>query len=226
MQSKNIEELISQKVKASDLYKDALTHRSAGNSNNERLEFLGDAVLGLIVGEYLYKKFPEDDEGGLSRKRAYLVRKETLQKIAQDNDLGSMLNLGKGERKSGGRNRASIISDALEAIIGVIFIIDGLIESQRFVLALFSNFLDNIPIEDDLKDPKTKLQEILQSRKNDLPTYETDELNQGEKERFLTRCIISQYSITEVGRGKSKRESQQDAALKTLEILKEKFKEK
>ena len=125
MKNIDIENLLSSKIKNSQLYLDSLTHRSASNKNNERLEFFGDAVLGFFIAEYLYNKFPEDDEGALSRKRSYLVRKETLSKIAANYNLGSKIILGEGERKSGGNKRDSIISDALEALIAVVYLVEG-----------------------------------------------------------------------------------------------------
>ena len=120
-----IEKLLSSKIKNSKLYKDSLTHRSASNENNERLEFFGDAILGFYIAEYLFEKFPDDNEGDLSRKRSYLVRKETLSKIAINFHLGKKIILGEGERKSGGNKRDSIIADALEALIAVVYLIDG-----------------------------------------------------------------------------------------------------
>ena len=129
--SKSIEKLLSSKVKNSKLYLDSLTHRSASNQNNELLEFFGDAILGFIIAEFLYNEFPNDDEGSLSRKRSYLVKKETLSKIALDYNLGSNIILGEGEKKSGGGKRDSIISDALEALIAVVYIEDGY-EVSRF----------------------------------------------------------------------------------------------
>ena len=138
MNKLDIEKLLSNKIKTSQLYLDSLTHRSASNINNERLEFFGDAILGLIIAEYLYEKFPNDDEGSLSRKRSHLVRKETLYKVAVNYNLGSKIILGEGEKKSGGHRRESIISDALEALIAVVYIIEGFDAAKIFIYEIFN----------------------------------------------------------------------------------------
>ena len=131
--TKDIEKLLSSKVLSSQLYLESLTHRSASNKNNELLEFFGDAILGFIIAEFLFNKYPADDEGSLSRKRSYIVRKETLSKVAKDLDIGNKIILGEGEKKSGGSRRDSIISDALEAIIAVVYIVDGFEEARKFI---------------------------------------------------------------------------------------------
>ena len=215
MNKADIENLLSSKIKTSPLYLDSLTHRSASNKNNERLEFFGDAILGLAIAEYLYNKFPGDDEGELSRKRSYLVRKETLSKIASQYNIGSKLILGKGEKKSGGHNRDSIISDALEALIGVVYLIEGLEKAKKFIYEILNEQIDSLPENDDLKDPKTKLQELLQSHSLSLPIYETTE----NKISFKTICIIKDYETSEEGSGSNKRSSQQEAAIKALEKI-------
>ena len=220
----DIENLLSKEIINSKLYIDSLTHRSAGNSNNERLEFFGDSVLGFIITEYLYKKYPDDDEGSLSRKRSYLVRKESLYKIAKFYNLGDKIILGQGEKKSGGHRRESIISDALEALIGVVYLIDGIDSAKNFVLNIFEKSLDSLPTNKDLKDPKTKLQEILQSYNYDLPEYETTEVNQNNKITFKTLCKIKEYKICEEGFGSNKRKSQQESAEKTLHKISNIFK--
>ena len=219
MNKVDIENLLSSKIKKSQLYLDSLTHRSASNKNNERLEFFGDAILGLVISEYLYNKFPGDDEGALSRKRSYLVRKETLSKIASQYNIGSKLILGKGEKKSGGHNRDSIISDALEALIGVVYLIEGLEKAKKFIYEILSEQINSLPENDDLKDPKTKLQELLQSHSLSLPIYETTEINVKNKISFKTICIIKDYETSEEGSGSNKRSSQQEAAIKALEKI-------
>ena len=215
----DIEKLLSSKIKNSKLYKDSLTHRSASNENNERLEFFGDAILDFFITEYLYDKFPDDDEGDLSRKRSYLVRKETLSKIAINLNLGKKIILGEGERKSGGSKRDSIIADALEALIAVVYIVDGEEKTRSFIYAVFDDFIKKIPSNDDLKDSKTKLQELLQSHNCELPLYETSELNKNNKKSFMTYCKIIEHNINECGTGTNKRKSQQQAALKALNKL-------
>ena len=219
MNKVDIENLLSSKIKKSPLYLDSLTHRSASNKNNERLEFFGDAILGLVIAEYLYNKFPDDDEGALSRKRSHLVKKDTLTKIANQYDIGSKVILGKGEKKSGGHNRDSIISDALEALIGVVYLIEGLKIAKKFIYEIFNEQINSLPENDDLKDSKTKLQELLQSYSLPLPRYETTEINIKNKISFKTICIIKDYDTIEEGNGSNKRKSQQEAAIKALEKI-------
>tara|TARA_B100000575_G_scaffold109586_1_gene87259 strand:- start:842 stop:1519 length:678 start_codon:yes stop_codon:yes gene_type:complete len=217
--TKDIEKLLSPKVLSSQLYLNSLTHRSASNKNNELLEFFGDAILGFIIAEFLFNKYPADDEGSLSRKRSYLVRKETLSKIAKDFNIGKKIILGEGEKKSGGNKRDSIISDALEALIAVVYIVDGYDETKKFINNIFKNYLDKLPLDDDLKDSKTKLQELLQSQNCDLPKYDTEELVLKNEINFKTICKISKYNIYEEGIGSSKRKSQQEAASRALDKI-------
>ena len=217
--TKDIEKLLSPKVLSSQLYLNSLTHRSASNKNNELLEFFGDAILGFIITEFLFNKYPADDEGSLSRKRSYLVRKETLSKIAKDFNIGKKIILGEGEKKSGGNKRDSIISDALEALIAVVYIVDGYDETKKFINNIFKNYLEKLPLDDDLKDSKTKLQELLQSQNCDLPKYDTEELVLKNEINFKTICKISKYNIYEEGVGSSKRKSQQEAASRALDKI-------
>ncbi|MDA9896571.1 ribonuclease III [Gammaproteobacteria bacterium] len=216
MNSIDIEKLLSQKLKNSQLYTDSLTHRSASNKNNERLEFFGDAILGFFIAEYLYDKFPEDDEGDLSRKRSHLVRKDTLSKIGAHYGLGKKIILGAGEKKSGGNKRDSIIADALEALIAVVYLVDGPEEARSFIHKVFDSFIKSLPSNDGLKDAKTKLQEILQAQNCELPQYETKEVNIKNKISFVTLCKIVEHNICEDGDGSNKRKSQQVAAEKAL----------
>tara|TARA_B100000575_G_scaffold291239_1_gene296654 strand:+ start:722 stop:1399 length:678 start_codon:yes stop_codon:yes gene_type:complete len=217
--TKDIEKLLSSKVLSSQLYLNSLTHRSASNKNNELLEFFGDAILGFIIAEFLFNKYPTDNEGSLSRKRSYLVRKETLSKIAKDFDIGKKIILGEGEKKSGGNKRDSIISDALEALIAVVYIIDGYEETKKFINNIFKNYLEELPLDDDLKDSKTKLQEFLQSQNCELAKYDTEEFISKNEINFKTICKISKYNISEEGIGSSKRKSQQEAASRVLEKI-------
>ena len=219
MRKANIENLLSEKIKTSQLYLDSLTHRSASNKNNERLEFFGDAILGFFIAEFLYGKFPEDDEGSLSRKRSYLVRKDTLSLIATHYDIGSKIILGDGERKSGGHRRDSIISDALEALIAVVYLVEGPEATRKFISKVFEKYINILPSNDDLKDSKTKLQELLQSHNVELPQYETTEVNKNNKIHFRTLCKIIKHKVCEEGIGGNKRKSQQEAAKKTLEKI-------
>ena len=149
-----------------------------------------DVLERLYIAEFLYEKFPEDDEGALSRKRSYLVRKDTLSLIATHYDIGSKIILGDGERKSGGHRRDSIISDALEALIAVVYIVEGPEETRKFISKVFERFINILPSNDDLKDSKTRLQELLQSHNIELPMYETTEVNKNNKIHFRTLCKI------------------------------------
>ncbi|MFV8816356.1 ribonuclease III [Haliea sp. E17] len=198
----------------------ALTHRSAGSRNNERLEFLGDSIVNHVVAEVLYEKFPDAHEGDLSRLRAALVKGDTLAQLARELSLGEHLLLGGGERKSGGRRRGSILADALEAVAGAIFIDAGLVESRRCVLAWYGDQLDELSVAAVAKDPKTRLQEFLQGRGIPLPEYallgvEGEDHNQ----RFQVACRISKPQMVAEGAGKSRRKAEQAAAEAALQRL-------
>ncbi|EGG99556.1 Ribonuclease III [gamma proteobacterium IMCC2047] len=153
------------------LLQTALTHSSFGQGHNERLEFLGDSILGWVIADALFKRFPHAREGQLSRLRAGLVKGVTLAKVARELQLGHYLRLGQGEMKSGGFRRDSILADAFEAIIGAIFLDSDIATCQQIILVLFAGRLDAQTLDDTLKDPKTRLQEFLQSRKQPLPDY-------------------------------------------------------
>ena len=198
----------------------ALTHRSAGGRHNERLEFLGDAVLGFVIAEALHRALPEADEGHLSRLRASLVRRETLAELAQSKELGPQIRLGSGELKSGGCRRASILADALEAVIGAIYL-DGQLPAAREVLGrLYAARLGALPSPESLKDPKTRLQEYLQGRGLPVPSYEVTEVS-GEKHRqtFTVRCEIEALERSVSGSGTSRRRAEQEAAGRMLSEL-------
>ncbi len=195
----------------------ALTHRSAGKHNNERLEFIGDGVLNFIIAETLYRHFPEAAEGDLSRLRARLVKGETLANVAREIDIGPHISMGSGEMKSGGERRESILADAFEAIIGAIFLDSGFDACQSFVKRLFSKRIENLPAADDLKDPKTKLQEYLQSRQYNLPQYELIRSEGADHNKLFTvSCAIPQLDIEIEAAGRSRRKAEQSAAEKAL----------
>lgn len=198
----------------------ALTHRSAGKTNNERLEFLGDAILGFVIAEALFERFPYAEEGVLTRLRASLVNRETLAGIARQLDLGSLLKLGPGERKTGGWRRDSILSNTLEAVIGAVYLDSDLVQCRAFILSLFQEKLQNMQPEDISKDPKTTLQEFLQERHLPLPAYEIIE-EQGEPHHrvFTVRCSIECLNDTVIGQGRSKRNAEQAAAQKALDLI-------
>ncbi len=198
----------------------AVTHRSAGSRNNERLEFLGDAVLGHVVAEWLYSAFPAASEGQLSRLRATLVKRETLADIARDLALGDYLHLGSGELKSGGFRRDSILADALEAILGGILLDGGFATCRDCILRLFGERFKSLSPVDELKDPKTRLQEYLQSRKLALPVYAMKQVSgKAHRQRFVVECRIDALDTAVTGDGGSRRKAEQAAADNMLEQL-------
>lgn len=202
----------------------ALTHRSAGNTNNERLEFLGDSLLNCIIAEYLFHKFPQATEGELSRMRARLVKQESLAEIARDLDLGNYVRLGSGELKSGGWRRDSILADAVEAIIAAIYLDANFSTCKEKVLHLFTDKLTNVTSLSDDKDPKTKLQELLQSRKLTLPIYELIKTEGAEHHQlFYVRCHVLELPDTTEGHGQNRRQAEQMAAEKYLELINLKY---
>lgn len=204
-----------------DLLIMALRHRSAGNLNNERLEFLGDAILNLVIADRLYALHPSAAEGALSRWRASVVREETLATVARGLNLGDYLVLGSGELKSGGFRRDSILADALEATIGAVYLDQGFPEAKAMIERLFTPLLEVLPDAASLKDPKTRLQEFLQSGKFELPTYEvTDVQGQAHKQVFEVTCRLTHSEQTSVGRGSSRRKAEQGAAERMLAQLK------
>ena len=203
------------------LFEAAFTHRSApGRINNERLEFLGDAVLNLLAAELLYQRFPAASEGDLSRLRARLVSTAPLAEAAQSLGLGDELRLGSGELKTGGFRRESILADALEALIGAVYLDAGL-EAARAVVARFCEpLIDTLPPPEDLKDPTTRLQELLQGRGLALPEYRVEQVS-GEPhlQHFSVRCEVPELHIATAGEGSSRRRAEQDAAQRVLDSL-------
>lgn len=203
-----------------ELLKAALTHRSAGSRNNERLEFLGDGLLNFVIGEAVFRSHAQAPEGDLSRLRASLVRETTLAAIAQDLELGEAMRLGPGELKSGGSRRRSILADAVEALLGAVYIDGGFEAARDLVLALFAARLENLPSPESLKDPKTRLQEYLQGRHMELPQYRIIEVR-GEAHRqvFQVLCHLADDGHEAHGQGSSRRRAEQDAAARLLELL-------
>lgn len=224
MQLDGLQKRLGYWFKEQDLLKQALTHRSYGSHNNERLEFLGDGVLNFIVAEQLFQRFPKLSEGDLSRLRAQLVKEATLFEIAQGYNLGELLNLGEGELKSAGWRRPSILSDALEAIIGATYLDGGFSSAQKIVLQLYADKLDNIDPKVIDKDAKSKLQEYLQGKKMDLPHYSVSSIEgEAHAQTFSVTCIIEKLNISSVGEGTSRRVAEQQAAKIALnQILKSK----
>lgn len=202
------------------LLRQALTHRSYGSSNNERLEFLGDSVLNCAIAGALYQRFGAINEGELSRHRARLVRQETLAGIAQSLSLGDHLLLGEGELKSGGNKRPSILADALEAVLGAVFLDAGFDAANALIGRLYAPVLDALnPTEAD-KDPKTTLQEILQARRLALPRYGlVRTLGEAHAQEFEVECLIPELSIRCTGSGSSRRIAEQNAALQAIAAI-------
>jgi ribonuclease III len=198
----------------------ALTHSSVGRGHNERLEFLGDSILGWVIADALYQRFPHAREGELSRLRSGLVKGVTLAEIARELELGDYLRLGQGEMKSGGFRRDSTLADALEAIIGAIFLDSDMKTCQQKVLNLFASRLGSLSIEGDLKDPKTRLQEYLQSRQHALPDYRILSTSGKEHERvFKVACDVALLDAPMEGSGTSRRYAEQAAAQSVLDVL-------
>ena len=198
----------------------ALTHRSSPGHNNERLEFLGDAVLGLVIANVLFEKFPDCDEGDLSRLRAHLVCKKALAKLAKEADLSAQLKLGTGEKKSGGHYRASILADSLEAVFGALYLLKGFEFTADFIKSTYKDALNDLPDADELKDPKTRLQEYLQSRQLDVPSYKVlSESGDGNNKRFIVDCAVNSLNVHASGEGKSKKKAEQMAAKNVLNSL-------
>ena len=211
--------------KDKQLLTQALTHRSHSVSNNERLEFLGDGVLNFLIAHQLYQRFPKLPEGDLSRLRAQLVKEQTLSEVAIDLDIGEFLRLGEGELKSGGWRRPSVLADAMEAIIGAVFLDGGYPAAEALVKRLFLPRLESIDPKAIGKDAKSLLQEFLQGRKIDLPEY-TVLATEGEAhcQIFHVSCHIAKFQITTEGKGSSRRAAEQQAAQFAYEQLLEKGK--
>lgn len=202
------------------LLQQALTHCSAGRRNNERLEFLGDAVLGLVVSELLYRRFPEASEGQLSRVRASLVQQSTLAGIARSLQIGDELVLGMGELKSGGANRDSILADALEAVLSALYLDGGLQVCQQHLARWFAPLLDELQASQQTKDAKTALQEYLQARKLALPVYTVVETRGKDHEQeFVVECVVVLLQEAFIGTGSSRKEAEQQAAATVLDAL-------
>ena len=213
--------ILGHEFKQSALLTQALTHRSHGIPNNERLEFLGDGVLNCVVAHLLYQQFPTLPEGDLSRMRAHLVREATLSEIAVSLSLGEYMRLGDGEMKSGGWRRPSMLADTLEALFGAIFLDGGFAAAQAVVEKLYAPLLDGLDPKSLGKDPKTFLQEYLQGRKLALPEYVLL-ATEGEAhcQSFRVECRIPALKLHAQGSGSSRRAAEQQAAQAPYELLK------
>ncbi|PIQ42690.1 MAG: ribonuclease III [Gammaproteobacteria bacterium CG11_big_fil_rev_8_21_14_0_20_46_22] len=204
-----------------ELLKLALTHRSYAKHNNERFEFLGDAILGFIIAEELSLRFPTAHEGELSRMRAGMVKGDVLAKIALELNLSSALLLGPGELKSGGEKRRSILADAVEAIIAAIYHDAGLQEAKQCILTWYAATLETLSLDDLKKDPKSQLQEWLQARRLPLPDYRLVETRGKDHEQeFIVECSVITLQEPLLGTGSTRRKAEQYAAQQVLEVIK------
>jgi ribonuclease-3 len=211
---------IGHRFSAPGLLGRALTHRSFGADHNERLEFLGDAVLSLAVSQLLYERFAGSDEGDLTRVRAHLVREETLHRMALQLGLPEVVRLSEGEARGGGAQRASILADALEAIIGAAFLDGGFDAARGVVQRLFGEVIATTEVGNWAKDAKTELQEWLQARRLPVPAYRiTATRGQAHAMTFEVECAVASLGLTETGEGRSRRIAEQEAARRMLDLL-------
>jgi len=203
-----------------ELLVEALTHRSRGSSNYERLEFLGDAILNFVVASRLFDLRPNDSEGDLSRLRSRVVRGETLAGVARDLDLGDHLLMGEGELKSGGYLRDSVLADALESVIGAIYLDGGFQACEAVIREVFDTVISELPDAESLKDPKTRLQEWVQARSRPLPEYRlVSERGADHAKHFLVSCRLPDSAREESAIGTNRRRAEQAAAERMLESL-------
>lgn len=218
---RELQERIGYQFQQSQLLQHALTHRSFSANHNERLEFLGDSLLNFIIGNALFEQFPKAKEGELSRLRALLVKGDTLTEIARELQLGRSLRLGSGERKAHTEPRASILADAVEALIGAVYLDSNMQTTQALVLSWFRQRLEGLRLDGSLKDPKSRLQELLQSQQQSLPDYVVVNIHgKAHQQEFTVECKVE--DLTATGSGKSRKFAEQQAAaamLKKLEIV-------
>jgi len=215
-----LETSLGYSFKNPELLSQALTHRSAGKIHNERFEFLGDAILDLVIAERLFAKYPQATEGELSRMRANLVNGDVLAEIAAELGLGRYLQLGAGERKSGGKRRVSILADAVEAVIAAIYLEGGLGEAGVVIDRLYAGRLSAKNISETRKDSKTRLQELMQAQGLPLPSYHVKEVSgEAHNQTFTVECQVASLVQPQAGVGKSKRIAEQEAANQVLAAL-------
>ena len=203
-----------------ELLSEALTHRSSGSFNNERLEFLGDSILNTVIAARLFERHPEASEGDMSRMRARLVRGSTLAEVAAAMELGRRIRMGEGERKSGGFRRSSILADAFEALLGAIYLDGGFEACRAVILERFDPLIDALPSSDQLKDAKTRLQEWLQGRARPLPEYRLlEESGADHQKSFRVACRLADADLQTEETGRSRRRAEQAAAARMLALL-------
>ena len=204
-----------------ELLEQALTHRSySRNSNNERLEFLGDSILNQVISNHIYLQFGDASEGDLSRIRASLVKQEPLAGVAREIGLGDHIRLGGGELKSGGFRRDSILADALEALIAAIYLDSDYAQAETVILHMFRDLLQDVDADSNLKDPKTQLQEYLQARQQELPRYRVEQTSgQSHSQVFTVSCDLVDLELQSRGKGSSRKKAEQQAAQNILDRL-------
>jgi ribonuclease-3 len=203
-----------------DLLRQALTHRSATGYNNERLEFLGDAVLQVVISEFVFRDRNEASEGQLSRLRSSLVKDHTLSELASDLGIGEHLILGSGEKKTGGHRRASILADALEAIFGAVYLDSGFETARQFIIRTFGERITELSEDAGLRDPKSRLQEYLQGQQLSLPVYSMEQVTgKAHKQSFEVSCSVAEAELRTTGSGTTRRDAEQEAASAMLNML-------
>ena len=216
----HIREALGYEFRDPELLTRALTHRSFGSNHNERLEFLGDALLGLFIADALFARFPAAAESDLTRLRSSLVNKETLARLARQLELGRHTRFGLGEHKSGGWRKKSLLSNTMEALIGAVYLDSGLEHCRNFILRLYASLLDELTVENVPKDPKSELQEYLQARKKSLPAYHViAEQGEAHTKTFTIACRIDGIAEPVVASGRRKRDAEQAAAKTALQMI-------
>ncbi|MGV6809991.1 MAG: ribonuclease III [bacterium] len=222
--STRLSTLLGKELLTSQTFQQAVRHRSKGGEHNERLEFLGDSILGFVISTQLYQQMPNASEGYLSRLRASLVNENSLADIAVDLGIGEHLLLGPGELKSGGHRRKSILADAVEAIIASLYLEKDIDAAQAFILTIYKERLRDLPSEHELKDPKSRLQELLQAYNYELPLYElVAVIGADHKQTFTTRCDIPALNISIEGTARSRKKAEQIAAELAYQALVKQF---
>jgi ribonuclease-3 len=212
---------LGHRFRQADLLARALTHRSFGADHNERLEFLGDAVLSLAVSSLLFERFAGSDEGDLTRVRAHLVREDSLHRMALQLGLPDVVRLSEGEARGGGAQRASILADAIEAVIGAVFLDAGFDAARELTQRLFGEVIAGTEIGGWAKDAKTELQEWLQARRLPVPSYRISATRgQAHAQTFEVECAVPALGLTQSGEGRSRRQAEQEAARRMLDVLK------
>jgi len=208
-----VKDTLGYEFKDEALLKRALTHRSATGPHNERMEFLGDAVLQLVISEYLYEKRPDTPEGRLSRLRSRLVKDSTLGDVGACLGIGKHLRLGSGEKKTGGHRRESILADAVEALFAAVYLDSGLAPARDVIFAALGDRIAGLPVGGELRDPKSRLQELLQARKIPLPAYELEKTSgKAHEQTFEVSCSVETLGLQASGSGSSRRDAEQAAA--------------